>query len=152
MKKITLFLCTFAVTLLVGCVTLSFATTSTANAASKAPDACAASGSFFGFKAWYNTLTVVNKATNSCDIKSPSAVGGLSIFIWTIVLNIIDDLLMAVGFASVGYIMWGGFRYMTSEGSSAGMARAKSQILNAIIGLVISVVSVAIVRLVVGSF
>ena len=103
--------------------------------------------SFLGFTAWYRGIV-----DSKCNITKPSGSNGLQKFIWTIVLNIIDDMLRVVGLACVIFIIYGGFKYMTSTGSSDGMSKAKTTILNAIIGLVISVMSVAIVNLVVGSF
>ncbi|HMH70197.1 MAG TPA: hypothetical protein VK502_02265 [Candidatus Saccharimonadales bacterium] len=98
------------------------------------------------FPAWFSGLTDGN-----CDIKDPAAVGGLGTFIWTIILNIIETMLQLVGYISVGFVIAGGFKYMTSAGTPDGMARAKKTILNAIIGLAISMFSVAIVNVVSGA-
>lgn len=104
--------------------------------------------SFLGFPPWYRGLQ-----NSDCSIKSPGgSSNGLSNFIWTIALNIIDDMLRLVGYASLAYIIYGGFKYLTSQGSSDGMSKAKTTILNAIIGLVLSIMSIAIVNLAVGAF
>jgi type IV secretion system pilin len=95
------------------------------------------------FPAWFKGLT-----TGECNIKSPTEAGGLQAFIWTIALNILEVMLQLVGYISVAFIIVGGFKYMTSSGSSDGMAKARTTILNAVIGLIISIFSVAIVRLV----
>ena len=100
------------------------------------------------FPAWFRGLTV---SDDNCDIKSPTAAGGLQKFIWTIALNILEVLLQLVGYISVGFIIAGGFKYMTSSGSSDGMAKARTTILNAVVGLGISLFSVAIVNVVAGS-
>jgi hypothetical protein len=97
------------------------------------------------FPAWFSGLTDGN-----CDIQSPAAVG-LSKFIWTIALNIIETLLQLVGYISVGFIIAGGFKYMTSAGSPDGMVRARKTILNAVIGLALSMFSVAIINVVAGA-
>lgn len=112
------------------------------------------SASFLGLPAWYDGLTKVSGT--SCVVKSPSEMGGdaktqLSRFIWKIALNIIKAALMIVGYVSVGFLIYGGFRYITSAGDSNGVASAKKTILNAIIGLVLSFASVAIVSLVTGA-
>lgn len=97
---------------------------------------------FLTFPAWYQGVVDAN-----CEVISPSAhPGGFSGFIWTIVLNIVEMILNLVGYAAVAYLIWGGYRYMISAGSSDGMAAAKKTITNAVIGLVISVAAVAIVR------
>lgn len=99
-----------------------------------------------GLPVWYRGLVDGN-----CNMKSPAAAGGLSTYIWKIVLNVIDILLRVVGYISVGFILFGGFIYMTSTGSSDGIAKAKKTITNAVIGLVISIAAVAIVNLVIGA-
>lgn len=99
------------------------------------------------FPAWYKGLQ-----NPDCSIKDPtSAPGGLSGFIWSIVLNIIEFGLQLVGYLSVGFIIAGGYRYMISAGSPDGMVRARKTIMNAIIGLVLSIFSVAIVNVIAGS-
>lgn len=97
------------------------------------------------FPAWYRGLV-----NDKCDIRSPSEVG-LSVFIWTIVLNIIEVMLQLVGYIAVGFIIAGGFKYMTSAGAPDGMTKAKNTILNAVIGLAISMASVGIVNVVAGA-
>ena len=99
------------------------------------------------FPAWYKGLQDAN-----CDIKNPNDAGGLSTFIWTIVLNIIEVGLQLAGYISAGFIIRGGFKYMTSIGDPGELAKAKKIITDAIIGLVISLMSVAIVNLVAGAF
>lgn len=99
--------------------------------------------SFLGFPAWYRGLTT----GDSCaDIKSPNDVGGIGNFIWTIALNLIEILLRLAGFAAVAFIIYGGYKYMISAGSPDGMVAARKTILNAVIGLAISIAAVAIVR------
>lgn len=98
------------------------------------------------FPAWFKGLT-----DGSCNIKSPGDVGGISKFIWTIVLNIIEMGLQLVGYISTGYVIRGGFKYMTAIGEAAEIEKAKTMIKNAIIGLVISLCSVAIVTFVAGA-
>ena len=94
--------------------------------------------------AWYNGVN--NESGDGCDIASPNDVGGIGPFIWIIVLNIVELLLVLAGYAAVLFIIYGGYKYMTSAGSSDGVASAKRTITNAVIGLVISIAAVAIVR------
>ncbi len=98
------------------------------------------------FPAWFKGLTKDN-----CDIKSPTEAGGLQKFIWIIGLNIVEFLLQLVGYISVGFIIFGGYKFMTSTGSSDGIAKARQTILNAVIGLIISIMSVGIVNTIAGS-
>jgi hypothetical protein len=101
----------------------------------------------FGLPVWYTGLNV---SDTNCDIVSPSDVGGISPFIWRIALNGIDIALRLVGYIAVGYIIYGGFAMITANGAPDSVAKARKTILNAVIGLVISIGSVAIVNLVLG--
>jgi len=99
------------------------------------------------FPAWFKGLTDAN-----CDIQKPdSSKEGLSKFIWTIVLNITEFMLQLVGYIAVGFIIYGGFKYITGAGSPDSTVRARKTIMNAVIGLVISLFSVALVNLVAGA-
>ncbi len=104
------------------------------------------SSNFLTFPAWYDGLL-----NNQCQIKKPSGNnngGGLSAFIWRIVLNLIEIALQLVAYASAGFLIYGGFKYLTSSGSPDKTAAAKKTIQNAIIGLIISFFSVVVVTLV----
>ncbi|RYD94777.1 MAG: hypothetical protein EOP54_16910 [Sphingobacteriales bacterium] len=103
-------------------------------------------GSFLSFPRWYDGL-----CKGSGQIKSPGEMGGLGNFIWTIVLNIVEMMLYLVGLISLAFIIWGGFKYMISGDNASGTASARKTILNAVIGLVLSIMSFAIVNAVVAS-
>ena len=104
------------------------------------------SSTLLGFPAWYHGLTKTGNG-GSCDIKSPTELdGGVSAFIWIIVFNIVEMILRLAGYAAVAFIIYGGYKYITSAGSADGTAAAKKTITNAVIGLVISIAAVAIVR------
>lgn len=104
------------------------------------------SSNFLTFPAWYDGL--LNEKT--CEIKKPTNKNGngLSNFIWRIVLNLIEIGLQLVAYASAGFIIYGGFKYLTSTGSADKTAAARKTILNAVIGLVLSFLSVIIVTII----
>lgn len=119
--------------------------------AAAAQQQCEKDHRFLLFKPWYHGI--IDK---DCNIKKPDTAGnktesGLQTFIWTIVLNIVEDMLIAVGYACVGFIMFGGFKYMASTGDAGKMTQAKTTIMNAIIGLIIAIISVGVVNLIAGS-
>ena len=58
--------------------------------------------------------------------------------------TITNTLLFIIGAISVIMIIFGGFRYVTSGGDSAGVTSAKNTILYAIIGLVVAILAYAI--------
>jgi len=98
--------------------------------------------------AWYKG--VLDPST--CQVKSPgSDTASLNKFIWTIVLNIIEMILQLVAYITVAFIIVGGYKYMTSAGSADGMVKARKTITNAVVGLILSILSVVIVNVIAGA-
>jgi amino acid transporter len=62
-----------------------------------------------------------------------------------IILGIINLILALVGLIAVAMIVYGGFRYVTSAGNEDVVKAAKKTIINAIIGLIIVILSYVIV-------
>lgn len=108
---------------------------------------CDKAAGFLTFPVWYRGL---NKSATDCDLVSPDAVGGIGNFIWRIALNIIDIALQLVGYIAAGFILYGGFLFLTSAGDPGKTAKARTMILDAAIGLAISIGSVAIINLFTG--
>ena len=103
---------------------------------------CDKKGRILTLKPWYDGLT-----KDDCSIKDPgSDADSQANFIWKIVLNIVDDLLQLIGYTTVGYIMYGGFLMMTSNGTPDKAAHGRKTIMSAAIGLVIALASVALVN------
>ena len=67
----------------------------------------------------------------------------------TLVKNIINILLWAIGIVSVIMLIIGGFRYVTSNGDSSQVTAAKNTIMYSVIGLIIAIFAYAIVNFVV---
>ncbi len=120
-----------------------------------APNAYAApdngcSDRFLTFPAWYRDVV-----DSSCRVNI-EAVGGssdtqLQRFIFLIVLNVIEIGMQLVAYISAGFIIYGGFKYLTAASDSNKIAGGRKTIQNALIGLVISFASIAIVNLVAGN-
>ena len=102
------------------------------------------------FPKWHRGLSETKGSGKdaTCEVKSPASVGGLSKFIWTIALNVIEMALVAVGYISVGFIIWGGFQYMLVATSPDRIVAARKTIINAVVGLVLSFFSVVIVNVI----
>lgn len=104
----------------------------------------ACSSDFFGLKPWHHYL----KKDSSCNIVNfnvlPEAGTGTSDFV-LIALVIVDDLLRIAGLVAIGYIIYGGILYVTSQGSPDQTGKAQNTILNALIGLVLAIVATAFV-------
>lgn len=62
-----------------------------------------------------------------------------------IALSIIDILLRVAALAAVVFVIIGGIKYTTSQGSPDGTKSALNTILNALIGLVIAMAATALV-------
>lgn len=105
------------------------------------------SSSFLGFPAWFDHLP---RKKGTCDIglSTNAKQSDISNFIFTIILNVIEIALRLIGFAAVGFIIYGGFKYLTSAGSADRITSGRKIIQNAVIGLVISFFSVAVVNLI----
>ncbi len=144
MKKFKIMVATFLMVFAVGSVSLTVATP----AVNAAADSGCNTRPFLTFPAWYRGLTDPSKST--CEIKSPNEVGGLANFIWRIVLNSVEILLQVVAYAATVMIIVGGFRFLTSAGNPSGVEAGKKTLTNAVIGLVISISSIAIVNLIFG--
>jgi predicted membrane protein len=103
-----------------------------------------------GIPPWHRGLT--DAAT--CEIKPIGEQAGqtsLTKFIWTVALNIVQTLLVVVAYVTIFFIIKGGFNYMTSMGESSSMANAKTTIKNAVIGLIVALLSASIVNAITGA-
>lgn len=108
---------------------------------------------FLTFPTWFRGL--VDPAT--CEIVSPNdpSLGKamnndrLSNFIWHIVLNIIEIALQLVAYLAVFFIIYGGFQFLTNGANPSGIEKARTTLLNAVIGLAIALGAVGLVNLIV---
>lgn len=71
--------------------------------------------------------------------------------IFTIALNVIDIAIRIVGLMAVGFVIYGGFRYVTSRGSPDETKKAQDIIFKAVVGLLIAILATVIVSFVVSS-
>lgn len=114
---------------------------------------CDTSSSFLGFPTWYKYLDVGPKGDDPCAIIGPKLNEGLDVAKAAprIGLAIIEILLRVSGMVAVGFIIYGGFRYLTSQGEPEAYKMAQKTIINALIGLVIAILAVTIVSFIGGS-
>jgi hypothetical protein len=97
---------------------------------------------FLGLKPWYAYLNMqYNPTTHICEPANFQILGSHS-SILLVLLAIIDDMLMIAGLVAVGFIIYAGIRYITSQGSPDETAKAQSTIIYALIGLAIAVITV----------
>lgn len=108
--------------------------------------AAACSARFLGLPAWYRGLT---EEDDCSKLLSPTSVeGGLSGYIGTLILNLIEAALFLVGYISIIFLIYGGFQFLTGGATADRTAKARKTITNALIGLVISILAIAIVNFV----
>ncbi len=100
---------------------------------------------FLGLPTWYRGLT-----NDTCDIVTPNNDSDKFIgFVWRIALNVVEMGLWIVGYIAAFFILYGGFQMFLSEGVVDKRVKAQKTMINAIIGLVISIVSIGLVNFVV---
>ncbi len=108
-------------------------------------------GGILNFPRWYDNICVDGQIQSPSSLDNGDAGSGLGKFIWIIVLNVISMLLYLVGYISLAFIIWGGFKYIISGDNASGTVAARKTILNAVIGLIISIMSVGLVNFITGA-
>lgn len=105
-------------------------------------------GGFLDFPTWYKYLDYsFDSNTNSCNINNfefPRDIG-------KVLLAVVEILLRISGLIAVGFVIYGGIRYVLSLGNPENTKNARSTIINALIGLLIAASATAIVNLVAGN-
>lgn len=91
---------------------------------------------------WYKYLDTNSK----CEIQNFEFPGHLP----GILLAVVEILLRIGTIAAVGFVIYGGFMYMTSQGEPDKAANARHTIINAVIGLVIALLATGIVSFIGG--
>ena len=107
-----------------------------------------------GMRPWYYGL-VKSGSNNTCTVKNTNELGGdsgLQKFIMTIVLNIIYDLSVIAGLLTVAMIIYGAYQFIMAGGDVGKTVKAKKTLTNAIVGLVIALMSWGIISYISGDF
>jgi hypothetical protein len=124
---------------------------------------------FFGLKPWYQYIgkelddgkapsgasdeEKVEAKRNLCNVKcfnvftvsEANDCGQKSSDIPLVLLAVADDLLRIAGLIALGFIFVGAFKYVGSQGNPDSTKSAQETIINALLGLAISLTAVAIV-------
>jgi lysylphosphatidylglycerol synthetase-like protein (DUF2156 family) len=101
------------------------------------------------FQPWYQYLdvqqrTIPSNGATYCSVQKFNLLGSSS-DVPLVLLAVVDDLLRLAGLVAVGYVVYGGIQYATSQGNPDQTAKAQSTIINALIGLAIALIAVATV-------
>ena len=125
---------------------------------------------FFGLKPWYaymdNEFAFVenspaDRAANRadpCSVKcfnlfnrpanEPNECGQTRSDLPAILLAVIDDLLRIAGIVAVAFVIVGSFQFVTSQGNPEQTTKARSTLINALIGAAIAMVAIGFVSFV----
>lgn len=99
--------------------------------------------SFLGFRSWDACLEKDSKGVP--QIKSLEDVGKIA-------MTVVEFLIKVSGYIAVGFIVWGGIKYLKSQGDPGETTQARQIITNALMGLVLCMLGVAIIQFIVGIF
>jgi len=115
----------------------------TVHAAAVASQAACTKTTFLGFPTWYKYLNL-NTECQVVNFTLPQ--------IWLIGLAIVDILLRLIGIVAVAFIIYGGFRFIVSQGDPEAAKTARLTIINAFVGLIIAIIASGIVAFVANTF
>jgi hypothetical protein len=98
---------------------------------------------FFGIEPWYKYLYAAGRITGdkgSCELTAFQYSD-----ITLIALAVLDMVLRIAGIVAVGYVVYGGIQYVMSQGEPDKSKMAQQTIVNALIGLAITIIAAATV-------
>ena len=124
--------------MLLGGACFGFSTPVSAESPVENPSDCGNGSVFFALKPWYAGLT--SNINGKCEIGTPRS-GQIPRFVWAVVLNILYDISMMVGYIAIIMVAWGGYLYMFSRGEPGRAEKGKKTLISAIIGLLIAMLA-----------
>lgn len=110
-------------------------------------ESCSNNSAFFSLKPWYAGLTV--KINGKCEIGAPASKDQIPAYVWTIVLNILFDISVLVGYIAILMVAWGGYLYMFSRGMPDRAERGKKTLIAAFAGLGVAMLASVIMNTIV---
>ncbi len=110
---------------------------------------------FLGLKPWFaylpdkdplgnETFAKNAKGAQTCNIENFSLLGSGSDF-GRVMLAIADNLVRIAGLVAVAFVIVGGAQFLTSQGDPERAKKARETILNALVGVAVAIVAVALV-------
>ncbi len=107
----------------------------------------ACTSSFFGLPAWYKYLD----PQPGSDTRCVPIVNGLN-DIWLIGLAVIELLIRAALYIGIAYVIYAGIKYSESRGNVEKATAAKNTLIDAMTGVVIAMIAVALISFAGGRF
>ena len=105
------------------------------------------SSAFFTLPHWYQYLHGTLDENAICRVE----IQHLTDF-WLIMLAVIEMMLQLVVVIAITMVVYGGVQLITSQGQPDKVAKARSTIINALIGLAISIAAASSVAFIAGRF
>ena len=99
----------------------------------------------FGMRPWYAGLSVKD-GNGRCMVGTPKDDNEMATMVWIIILNVMSDITILVGYIALGFMIYGGYMYILSSGEPAKVAKGKKAITGAVIGLAIVLLATVIVN------
>lgn len=103
---------------------------------------CPKNQGVLGFPAWFEGLKCTTSDQDSLSTPKMDSLNG----VWVIVMNVVQWMILATAYVSLYFIIYSGFKYITATGEPGNIKTAQDTLRYAITGLVIAIISVAIVR------
>lgn len=115
--------------------------------------------SFFGLPHWYKYLDVQKMyeykdedgATQNINIHCVPQVHGLGDF-WLIGLAVLEVLIRVALYVGIAFVIYAGIKYSESRGNVDKAEKAKFTLIDAITGVVIAMIAVALINFIAGRF
>ncbi|MDZ7744461.1 MAG: hypothetical protein U5K77_01745 [Candidatus Saccharibacteria bacterium] len=127
---------------------------------SAASGECASGGGFFSFPTWYEYLEYEyldgsqEGEIEGCSLTLPTDKDGntdVGATAGRVLLAVFEIILRIAGLVAVAMVIFGGFKYMLSQGEPEATKGARTTIINALIGLGIAVSGTIIINIVAGA-
>jgi hypothetical protein len=116
---------------------------------------------FLGLEPWYQYMNkeftdayaAPSSQSDPCSVKCfnvfiqtvPNDCGQTASDIPAVLLAVIDDLLRISTMVAIGFVFYGAFQYVASQGNSEVTAQAQTTVINALIGVAIALIAVTAV-------
>jgi riboflavin synthase len=109
---------------------------------------CDTAQEVWGIPTWYKYLpSGYNTSTKQCELLYGKDFSFTDVsYLLGVGLAVGEILLRIVAVVAVGYIIYGGFQYLISQGEPDRTRAAKDSIVNALVGLVIAILATTIVN------
>lgn len=106
---------------------------------------CSNKVEILGIPTWYKYLPLKEDAEGGCGIDNSQVDATKTVVL--VLLALVDILTRVAAMVSVGFVVYGGFLFVISQGDPQKIVSARKTIVNAVIGLVIAILATQIVRL-----